>query len=266
MKKAALYFIVEFDPDYYFTHNMKGEKRGIYIPQEGTKFQRLPKHGTLAFAPNEDIAEGSTVYFHHFAIDKRFKMDGKHYVAVEPHEIIAYEKDGEILGYSRIVSKRIHTEKWLKNEESIIKLPDVVPWESHKFEVLHNPTECPVEKGETVWIYTNTDYIIEHLQEYSFLDPDKIVYNETKDEVLDPWVIVETFDSKNRFNRDEEVVNGIIVPKAATKTKNQVTVVKGKKGLKAGDEILVSRTSSNVFPMKEDWAVVNYRNIQLCLS
>lgn len=263
-----MYFIVEFDPEFYYNHDMEGNKSRLYIPQEGTKFQRLPKHGTLRYSIDEKLKEGTQVYFHHFAIDRWFKMDGKNYVAVEPIELIAFDNNkGEIEGYSRIVAKRIHTEKWLKNEDAIIKLPDVAPWESHKFEVSHNPTKCPVQKGETVWIYTNTDYIIEHMQEYSFLDPDKVVYNETKDEVLEPWVIAESFDKKTSYNSEQEVkVGSLYIPQSATKNKSQLRVVKAGKRLKEGDEIIVSRSSSNVFPMKKDWQVINYRNVQLCLN
>lgn len=265
MRKSAHYFVVEVDVDYYYTHNMKGEKSSLYIPQEGTKFQRLPKHGILRYSIDDEIKEGTEVYFHHFAIDTLFKLDGKNHVILQPHELYAYKSGEEIIGYSRIVSNRIHTEKWLKNEEAIIKLPDVVPWESHKFEVLHNPTKCPVEKGDIVWIYTNTDYIIEHMQEYSFLDPDKIVYNETKDELFEPWVLAEVYDSKKSFYKDEEIVGGIIVPKAAAKKKNQATIIRGRNGIKAGDEVIIKRSASNILPMFPDYNIVNYKDVLVCI-
>lgn len=266
MIKSPHRFIVEIDEDFYSTHNEKGEKLSVFMPQEGTKFQRLPKHGILVNTVDENIPEGTTVYYHHFCIGELFSYEGKKYVPVNPHELISYEdENGEMIGYSRIVAKRFFTDAHIKNEEAIIKLPDVPKYESHKFEILHNPTKCPVEKGDVVWIYTNTDYIIEHKLEYSFLEPEKIVYNQTKDEMLEPWVLVESYDKKDGFE-DAVKVGSIYMPLNATKQKNEVVVVKGMYGLKKGDEIYIKRSSSNKIPLFPDANIIDYRNVLLCLN
>ena len=67
-------FIVEIDPEYLNMTN------GVYTPTIGSKFERLPKHGTVTTAPKDGlIKEGDVLYFIHYALDTRWEQEGKTY-------------------------------------------------------------------------------------------------------------------------------------------------------------------------------------------
>lgn len=261
MLKPVHRLLVKIDPTYYDrTH---GEVT-LYLLQEGTEFQRMPKHGTLTHnIEGSNIPTGATVYFIHFAVQNRFMYEGEWYVPVEPKDIIAYESEGEIVGHSYIVAKRLKTEQWLKNEEAIIKIPFVQEYEEDCFEVTHNPTKLNIDKGDKVWIIHNRDYFIEHLKEYSFLEPEYVVYNETKDELANKWGMGKNYKSEED---DYESVNGILVPKKVTKHQDEVEVVRDCTNFKVGDRILTRYTKSNYIPILKDCVIFEHKNVKVCLN
>jgi hypothetical protein len=256
-------FIVEIDPTFY-TKQRLTEDVVIDLAREGSKFQRLPTQGKLAQAPKgSNIPIGAEVFYHHFAIDELYKVRGINYIPAKVDQILAYKEGDTIKGFSKIVARRILTEQYKNNETAIIKLPEeaVQKYESHCFIIEDNPTSLKASKGDKVWIYTNTDYLIESIDEYSFIRPEKVVYNETTEELFDPYGLLESNDSKS----DYEKVGSIYVPHKATKNRNTMKVVIPKGELKKGDEVYVNRTKSNKLPIFKDGVILDYRRVMLCL-
>ena len=260
MPKPVHRLLVKIDPSYYDrTH---GEV-SFQLLQEGTEFQRMPKHGTLeGNIEGSGIPDGATVYFVHYAVKNRFKDGDDWYVPVEPHDILGYEEDGEIKGYAYIVTKRIRTKEWEKNEESIIKMPFVKEWEDMAYEVTHNPTELDCDKGDKVWILKDRDYSLEHMRDVRYVEPQHIVYNETKDKVSDGFVLCKNFDSEDQY----EQINGIFLPKKLTHASNEFEVVRGTDKLSEGDIIIARFSQSVKIPVFQDCVVLKENNIKVCLS
>ena len=253
--------LVKIDPSYY--ERTHGEVT-LYLLKEGTEFQRMPKHGELTHnIEGSNIPTGSTVYFIHYAVQNRFRYEGDWYVPVEPKEVIAYEKDGEIIGHSHIVSKRVQSKEWIKNEQAIIKMPFIEEYEDMCAEVTHNPTKLNIDKGDRVWFIQNRDYFIEHLKDYSFLEPEFVVYNETKDEMADGWSM-----GKNTQSEDKEYVqvNGIYIQKQFTHHKSEVDIVRDTKDFKKGDKILTKYTKANYIPVLKDCVIFKDDKVMLCLN
>lgn len=261
MLGAVQRVLVKVDPTYYDrTH---GEVT-LYLLQEGTEFQRLPKHGELVHnLEGSNIPTGATVYFVHYAIKNRFKYKDEWYVPVEPKDILAYEHEGEMIGYSSIVSKRVHSKEWIKDQDAIIKMPFVKEWEDMCFEVTHNPTKLNIEKGDRVWILENRDYFIEHIPDYRFLEPEFVVYNETKDEIQDHWMMGKTTRSEDN---NYELVNGIYVPKKITHHNYEVEVLRGNALLEDGKKVLTKFSKANHIPYFKDCIFFKQDRVMVCLN
>ncbi len=260
MPKPVHRLLVKIDPSYYDrTH---GEV-SFHVLQEGTEFQRMPKHGKLVGnIRGSGIPSGATVYFVHFAVKNRFLVEDEWYVPVEPHDILGYEKGGEIKGYAYIVTKRVRTKEWEENEKSIIKMPFVKEWEEMGFEVLHNPTSLNVEKGDKVWIQKNRDYVIEHMPDIRYVEPQHIVYNETKDELQPNYVLCKNFESEDQY----ELVNGLYLPKKYKHDRKELQVVRGTDRLSEGTSIIVNYTGHDKIPVFKDCVIIKEDRIKLCLN
>lgn len=260
MPKPVHRLLVKIDPSYYDrTH---GEV-SFHVLQEGTEFQMMPKHGVLeGNIEGSGIPDGATVYFVHFAVKNRFHVDGTWYVPVEPHDILGYEQDGEIKGYAYVVTKRLRTKEWEDNEKSIIRMPFVTEWEDMAFEVTHNPSRIPVEKGDKVWIMKNRDYVIEHMKDVRYVEPQHIVYNETKDQLLDGYVLCKGFDSEE----DYELVNGIYLPRKYKRKKEELQVVRGTPELPEGSTVIAQFSGHDKIPVFKDCVIIKKSRIKVCLS
>ena len=253
---ATLNFIVEID----LYRNEGGRDGGLFVAKEGTDFQTKPKDGILAATlEGSGVPNGCTVYFHHFAIDTAFRYKDKIYVTVQPDELYGYMENGELKGFSRVVGERVLSEDFLNNETAKIKKLwlDVEKYDELCFKTVHNPTDLPIDEGDIISIYKDTDYILHGMEQYSFLDPDKVVYNITKDDLLPPWVMVEHYANKKDF-----VSNGtLFIQENKLQNKRSVVVKKSSNpAITSGDKMIAKRPKSSI-TQHRDLSVIPFHNI-----
>lgn len=233
-------YVVEIDPEYL-------EKRGsLYTPTQGTDYERLPKHGTvIGTKKNSKVKQGDVAYFYHYALDTRWKEDGKTYISVDDELMIGYSKKlgKAVKSTTTIVSERIEQKETVKS--SVIILPKEIEHYAQKFKVTapNKKVIDGIEKGDVVWSWKDSDYSLDYIPEVIFLEARLLVYNETKDELLNGYVLVKPLDTDDK----DFVKDGLLYlpAKQTVKQKGLAEVVKCNKNdiIKEGDKVIFNRTS-----------------------
>ena len=228
-------FIVEIDPEYLNMTN------GVYTPTIGSKFERLPKHGTVTTAPKDGlIKEGDVLYFIHYALDTRWEQEGKTYLSIEPDLVLGYSKvfAKNIKSFSHVITKRIEREH---KGRIITELG--INHHTQKFEVTHcnKKTIERVKKGEVLWVWKDSDYSLNYLPEVVFLEPDKIIMNEGTEELLNGYVLIDTLDEEDSY----ELVGGLYLPMAEARVKGMGRIRRCNENVifKDGDKVIYKKTS-----------------------
>ena len=253
--KALNNVIIKIDP--YFNH--KG--RGLFVSQEGFYTQILPKHGTLVSKlPGLDIPIGATVYFVHYSLSDRFILNGTDtYVPVQPKEILAYENEsGELVGAYYLVAKReeedLESGSLIKDEE---KKPD------SRFVILSNSTLIDADAGDVVWSIPNREYTLDYKKEVTFLDPNYVGYNETKNKLIGSWALAKKVGSKER----DVKVSSLLLPKSIVENPYELEIIKEVEGkFIKGDRVICKYMPESKINYSGGSIMFNVNNVGVCLS
>ena len=245
-------FVLEIDPEFL------NYKDGIFTPTEGTLYERLPKHGSVQYTQAKSkVKRGHVGYFIHYALDSLWKQDHKTFISVPNSDLLGYSTDlgKNIKSHSFVVAEKIKEE-----EDSPIITQLETQYFTQKFKVRNCDKKLikGVSRGDILWCWKDSDYPITYIDDVVFLDAEHIVYNESTDELLNSYVLVEPLDEDEEY----EMVNGVYIPRKEKVNKGYGRVLKCNENdiIKEGDHIIYKKTSYNY--LKEGVNAVKFEYIK----
>jgi hypothetical protein len=201
------YYTIELDIESFYK-----TASGIFIDKEGSIGEVLPLHGIIKDVPiNGKFSKGDTAYFHHFKL-KEIPLDArkrdKLEIRLKEGEMISVNRDGQWIQASLIPATKIKKER-----SKFMEFEYGDKYETQKFKL---------SNGDTVWVFKDSDYLIEYLPEVAFLREEFIIYNETQDTTHNGYVILRDTDSA----KDLEKVGNLLLPSKFVRQRGKAEVVK----------------------------------------
>lgn len=266
-------FVVEIDADYYKNIEYKNFK--MFNPYRGgNESDLLPKHGKVVgnLSNQDTVKEGDTLFFIGFRLYDRQKFEGKVLVDVKPEDAVAYAKRfpkyfnldkikrAKIRPLSFAVGRNASLQAELEAEfkKKGLVPPDNLPkWKEHIFDLEHDIPHLNCEKGDRVWVYVNSDYPIDYIENRTFLEHQYITFNETKQQAVGNYVII-AIESAEKESK-------LILDKKVTAAKGLGRVINAPEKLKdrvvKGDLVKFHIANGQVSPINPMIFCVPYNNI-----
>lgn len=266
-------FLVEIDPDFY--KNIQYKSLELYSPFRGGSLgDLLPKHGkVVGNLPNQDkVKDGDTVFFIHFRLYEREKRDGKTLVDVLPEDVVGVcdefpekwnrEEINKItprpvsFAVGEKFSRKEEYEKYFK-DRGLIPPNNLPEHEEHIFTATHNIERLDIEKGDRIWVYHNSDYPIDYVENYAFLEYSYITFNETKQRSVGDYVLIaiEKAEKESKLILDRKVIAAKGVGRVISVPKNF------DKNISRGDLVRFHISNGQESPVNPMIFTVPYRNI-----
>tara|TARA_R110000822_G_scaffold78394_3_gene187793 strand:+ start:2733 stop:3476 length:744 start_codon:yes stop_codon:yes gene_type:complete len=241
---SVKYYEVELDIEAFYR-----TESGLFIERVGSEGELIPLHGKILSTPiKSKFKKGDVAYFHHHNLKNRLDKTTniKTTLPIIEGDIIAVKRKGKWLQGAMIPAKRIK-----KPVENYLAYEKQDGYESHRFEV----------DGEIIWIFTDSDYMFAYEPEMSFLRPQYITFNETKNESQNDFVIVERLDENIGYVQS----GGILIPEKLTKQKGKGTVIKPNK-YKISGTLAYRKSNHQSTPITgyDNVAAIQFNSIQSC--
>jgi len=237
------HYQIEVDVDGFYK-----TEGGLYLDRIGSDADKHPLHGVITHTPiNAKFKEGDEAYYNHFLVKNLVKdKDGRYTLTLKESDIMAVKRGDEWIDGVMRPAKKIKREQ----KKSSIFVEQDNEYYLQKFEL----------DGDIVWVYKSSPYAPPYLEDYTFLRPEYLVYNETKDECLNDFIVMQLYDDKDEYKKTD---SGILLPTKIVKQKGKAKVVKPNKyGIK-GDVVFL-KSKNNGLEHTEDLFAVRLQYLLGC--
>lgn len=261
-------FCVEINEDFYKSYSFKSLK--LHLPHRGGSLGDLkPKHGKVTATVDDKIKVGYTVFFIHFGLYEIDHRSGKSYVLIDKESLLGYSEDfpdthdvkaikaAEVHSYSFIPATKVDNPviEDLRSR-GIIPPNNMQRHIEHIFRIQRDEEILDLKKDDIVWVYTNSDYPIDYLEDLVFIEPRWITFNATQQKTLNGYTLirVEQQQKEEKIILDRKIISARGIGEVLEKGEKY-------KSIEIGSKVRFHMSPNQKCPLFTDVFQVPYGNI-----